>query len=129
MYCFSFKISWNSRNSIHAPFNSPYIFCLKIEFPHRPWSQYMTLQKTKSTNRYLHDSKPRFVNIITCMWILTSMMSKFHVHDVTGMDVLIQGPLNQILWFITRQLSDPVSRTYKSIFSKIFKFQKYYLKF
>lgn len=46
------------------------------------------------------------------------MMSKFHVHDVTGVNILIQGPLNQILWFITRQLSDPVSRTYKSIFSK-----------
>lgn len=44
------------------------------------------------------------------------MMSKFHVHDVTGVNILIQGPLNQILWFITRQLSDPVSRTYKSIF-------------
>lgn len=44
------------------------------------------------------------------------MMSKFHVHNVTGVNILIQGPLNQILWFITRQLSDPVSRTYKSIF-------------
>lgn len=51
------------------------------------------------------------------------MMSKFHVHDVTGVNILIQGPLNQILWFITRQLSDPVSRTYKIYFlAKIFKF-------